>query len=293
MPNTDISFIAPDGTTVNLNDRVNTYLAVGMEGDLMPSFSFVEQQSPAFDGAIIKDVNINARDISIPLFVQDVSRPAVLERVRSIIKSLMPKSGEGQLVINSDGKVRVLNCRYKGGFSSDGTGTHQFTYWMKTLLVFHAGNPYFYDQNDTTFEIAYAVRNTSFFPIPPMQLYNPNKFSGSGEATPTITCSGDVLTWPEIRIYGAGDNPTITNLTSGKKISIATTLEDGEVIIIDTDPVRKTVVDGQGQNLWPIVSADSSLFPLVPGDNRISIFLSNPTGNSKIQFIYKSAYLTV
>lgn len=293
MPNVDIYFIAPDGETVNLNDRQNTFLMIGMAGDLMPTWTFTEQQSPAFDGAIIKDASINARDITIPVYVRDVSRSAVLNRVRSIIKAMSPAKGDGRLIINSDGSVRVLNCRFKNGFANDGQGSFQLTNWMKSMIVFRAGDPYFYDQTPTTFDVAYEERDTSFFPIPPMQLYNPNVFSGSGEATPTVNNAGDVQTWPIIKIYGAGENPVITNLTTGKKIEITKTMLDGEIIIIDTDPVKKTVTDGAGGNLWPNLSADSTLFPLVPGSNKISIMFSNPTTNSKIQFIYKLAYLTV
>lgn len=292
MPSTDIRFIASNGTVVNLNDRQNTFLAVGMAGDLMPSFAFIEQQSPAFDGSIVKDVVINPRDITIPVYVQDVSRPAVLNRVRTIIKNLNPRDNDGQLVINSDGKTRVLNCRFKSGFANDGTGNQQFTKWMKTALVFRAGDPYFYDPADTTFEVRYTPRTTSFYPIPPMQLFNPNSFS-DGEAETTLDNDGDVQTWPVIRIQSGGTNPTIVNLTTRKKISFNRIFMDGQVAIIDTRPTRKTVVSETGANLWQDLTADSTLFPLVRGENTISLQMTNPSANALVRFIYKLAYLTV
>jgi hypothetical protein len=291
MPEINVTFTAPDGTVIDFNDRVNTRLMTGIAGDLMPTFSLIEQQSPAFDGSVFQGAVIAPRDIVIPVHISDVSRPAVLARVRSMLKKLSPQNGDGQLTITSDGIMRVLNCRYKNGLSDDGSGDMQLTNWMKAPLTFRAGDPYFYAPTPIVYTINYAVAGTSFFPIPPMQLYNSNKFQAGGGAT--IVNGGDVRTWPIITITGPGSNPSITNSANGKTIAFNTTLAAGQVLIIDTSPLKKTVVNGQGVNRFPSLTPASSLFPLEVGNNTVSISYNSANTYSSISFSYKLAYLTV
>ncbi|KPL72256.1 hypothetical protein ADN00_15680 [Ornatilinea apprima] len=284
----NVAFTNANGISINLNDRVNTYSMVGISNDLMPGFEFQESSSPLIHGSIVNAARISQRDYLLPIMVIDADRGSVMSRIRTMLSILDPRKGDGQLRITNEGVTRVLNCRYRSGLSSDGTGPDQFTNWIRGVIDFYASDPYFYAASPITLQVSGDWSPYNFFPILPVRFA-----ASSSTVTATLTNSGDVEAWPVITITGPGTHFHVTNHTSGKFIVVDTTLLTGESLIIDTRPRTRSIRDGDGVNRFAYLTPASSLFPMKQGNNQVEVEIVGGNGNTSVTVMYTPAYLTV
>ena len=108
-----------------------------------------------------------------------------------------------------------------------------------------------------------------------------------------VTNAGDVDTWPTIVIDGPSDNPVITNVTTNKVMDITQAMDANDYITIDMEGAAITFWDNSGGTSTSILSgmsATSEFWPLVKGENEISILVDNPAGGS-IDVSWHNRYL--
>src|SRR5690606_41456179 len=67
------------------------------------------------------------------------------------------------------------------------------------------------------------------------------------------------------------------------QLEFEATLAEGEQIVIDTRPRRKTVRDGDGTNRFSSLSVGSVLWPLVPGPNVVDVLLTGLGDASRLE----------
>ena len=283
----EISFINPDGITINLNNKVNTSLMVGLMGDLMPEFDYQEEFAPQIEGSIITAVKAKPRIFSFPLVVFDSTEQAVIDRIAELSKHMDPRLGDGYIKVKHGTKYRILYCRLTSGLNSDGIGESQFESYVKTVLIFKASDPYFYDFTPTQIQVDGDFSPKNFFPIFPIQFSSDTTF-----VTSNLNNSGDVDSWAIFRITGAGTRFVITNLTTGKFIDIDNELESGETITIDCRPRTRSVKDGTGANVFHYMTPTSKIFPIVPGTNQLKFEIYGGDATSSIVVEYRNSYLT-
>ncbi|WP_368657626.1 phage tail domain-containing protein [Metabacillus halosaccharovorans] len=277
-------WIDSNGTEYELND-VDFRVLDGMNGRFMPPISFIEEEVPFQHGTKLRQVKVNARDVDIPLYIETNSPLELRKTIRNTLKMFNPLKGDGKLrSIAPDGSQRELYCRYSTGLEGNEDNDSKGTYWQKVILVFRAFDPYWYD-TITRVETFTTGKPATFFPFFPLRLSSSSVFADA-----TIDNTGDVETYPEWIIQGPGENIVIRNQTTRDAIFLATFLQEGESIIIDTHPKRKTVKKGDGSNLFAAQTEESSLWPLQEGINNIRIEMGNATSASSVQISYRNRY---
>lgn len=258
----------------------------GMNGRFMPPVSFIEEEIPFQSGSRLRHINIQARDVDVPLLIKTDSEISLRQKVRDFLRRFNPLKGDGRLkVLSPDGSQRELYCRYSSGLEgNEGRDTNGIN-WQTLVLVFRAFDPYWYDSNTMVQTFKINESPGTFFPIFPLRLSSSAVF-----ADISINNSGDVETWPEWIITGPGENIVLRNMSTDQVMNLEVSLDVGETITIDTKPYAKTVTKNDGINLFYTLTDESSLWALQEGDNSIQIEMANATIESTIQLTYRNRY---
>lgn len=283
-----IIWIDANGTEHPFDTDIKALAGEGMRGRFMPNFSFIEDKTPFTAGSRIQQVNIEPRDVDVPIFVKSKNDVELRSKMRDITRMLNPLKGDGHLrSISSDGTQRELACRYLSGFEGDESRDNKGYYWLKAILVFHAADPFWYD-TATQVKTFTSGEPVPFFPLFPLRLNSSNVFADT-----TIDNAGDVETWPEWTVTGPGEHIKLRNLTTGETMYFEhedSKLGIGESITINTKPFHKKIIKNDGSNLFYTLSDDSSLWTLQDGNNAIRLEMSGATEESSIQLSYRNCY---
>jgi hypothetical protein len=115
-----------------------------------------------------------------------------------------------------------------------------------------------------------------------------------GQAT-NIYYWGTVRGRPTITITGPAENPSIENVTTGTRISMDYTVEDGEIVTIDT--LALTVANAAGTNLLPYTTGDLATFGLEPAPqahnriNDVRVNFAGATSSSAAVLTWQNRYI--
>ena len=279
-----VNWITYGGTTVNLTDGANYFCLFGRKSEWDTTFNIIEQDVPLQPGTRVKGIKTQVRDFQLPLLIKDTGDSTLKSRIRTLTGYLDPMLGDGHIQFEVSGVKRNLFCRYIDGLESPqdrGTG------WAEFTLTFRATDPFWYDENDTQFTYYLTTSSVFFFPLFPLTLSSSSSF-----AMFITVLLGDVQSWPIWIIHGPGTSPLIRNQTTGKYISLTSTLVYGDNLVIDTRPGYKTV-KLNGVNEWAKVSVLSSLFPFEVGSNTILAEITGATADTYVQMNYKNRYYSV
>lgn len=281
-----ITWIDADGTSYQLSGQSDRGVLQGLQGRFMPPFRRTEDVVPLQPGARLRDVQADAREVDVPISFKSASATALRTQVRAFLLRFSPARGDGKLrVTGPGGDQRELICRYAGGMELDeGQGVYGAAF-QRAVLTFRAVDPYWYATSATV--ATYTTGEVAtFFPFFPLRISASEIFADA-----TVDNGGDVETWPEWIVTGPGSSIVLRNLTTGKLLSIGTTLADGETATVDTAPGAKKVEKNDGTNLFSTLSSDSSLWPLERGSNSIRIEMTGATADSSVQLTFTPRYL--
>lgn len=95
---------------------------------------------------------------------------------------------------------------------------------------------------------------------------------------------------PVVKIYGAGVNPTLTNVTTGQQIALTYTLGVGEYLEVDFAS-RRILLNGETNRYSAYNFASSEWWELAPGVNDIRLAYFSYTPGAKMEILYRSAWL--
>lgn len=281
MDKETIIWVDANGAEHNLTNQEDISIAIGPSGRYMPGIEYFEEESPFQSGSRVRQVKVKAREMDFPVEINGQTQMDIRKKLRELTRIFNPLKGEGTIKsISPDGSQREIKCRYIGGLEINESGQ----IWEKFVLVLKAFDPYWYDTatNVQTFSTGQLA---TFFPFFPLRLTASTVF-----ADVSIDNSGDVETWPEWIITGPGENLVIRNLTTNEILSLTLKLGEGEILIIDTKPGKKSIRKNDGTNLFGTQSDDSSLWALQEGMNNIRIEMANATVNSSVQLSYRPRY---
>lgn len=118
----------------------------------------------------------------------------------------------------------------------------------------------------------------------------PFSIATGGSGAEVIANDGNGEAFPVIRIYGALQNPSITNETTGESLSIVYTLLSS-TDYIEIDMYNRTVLLNGVTNIMQYVSGD--WWALQPGDNTIKLTASSNTVDAHADIEYRDAYLGI
>jgi hypothetical protein len=171
-------------------------------------------------------------------------------------------------VVTPDGRTRKIDCWMVEwpDLEADGpfTGLVEPTFW--------AESPWFYDPTALTETLALEGDGGITFPITFPITFGSTTIDSY--VYPENT--GDVETWPTIRVNGPGENIELTNVTTGKTLALTAgggvTLAANDYVTIDMDAGTVTWWDNSGGTTTSVIeklSAASEFWPLVRGENTI------------------------
>lgn len=132
-----------------------------------------------------------------------------------------------------------------------------------------------------------------------------NIFSGGGMSIPmgipmsmgvggtnevTLTNNGNAISYPIFYFYGPLENPSLTNLTTGKTFGLTYSLTDSSQSII-VDSFNRTVVHSSGANLRSIASGD--FWTLARGANTVHLSAASYNTQGKCTVKFRDHYLGI
>lgn len=254
-----------------------------------PPVMLDEDSVPEQDGERLRAVRFGAREFSLPLWIDGVSPGDLRTVMRTLVKVMNPKKGDGRIRVTSPlGDQREIVCRAIAGLDMrEKLGDTSGPTVQKTTVLFKAWDPLWRATSDIVTE--YQLGTTAaFFPIFPLRLASSEVFVDT-----TITNDGDAVQWPVWTLTGPGSSIVLQNLTTAESLVLSTVLGVGETITIDTQPGVKTVVKNDGSNLWPDVDAMSVLWGLAEGANAVRVQMAAATTASQVRLARRNRYLSV
>ena len=201
------------------------------------------------------------------------------------------KEDWGKLKIRrSDGTDVYLNCIYSGGVEE-----LQEAYWAFHMftLNFRAGDPYFYDLNETVLrseELAQPIRLKTGLFLGKWRL-------NSGITDITIDNTGEIL-YPVIEVMGPVSNIRITNMATGKTLAMnsAFSLTSGQTLTLDCRENRRGITLTSGGSTSDISNqlalGSSLIWPIVKGTNKLSLYYTASGNTSGYNIRYQKRYLS-
>jgi hypothetical protein len=266
-----LTWIDPSSVSTALDGSGNYTGIVGRKGLLGVPETFVEQDIPLSPGSRLRQVKTPNTEVMVPLLVKGSgSEAALIANIRTLRSAMNPTRGDGILQYQAqDGTIRQLNCRLLQGFEGDESDGNRGPGYIVLPLVFHAFDPYWYDQTAT---------------VPVYTTFTAK----------TVVNAGDVEMWPQWSIHGPTTNLTITNTTTGKSMVFTLTLGNTDVLTIDARPGIKTVLLNGVTNEYSAMSATSALFSFPAlTTSTLNFTLAGTTGATAITLTYKQRWIGV
>lgn len=264
----------PAGFEYALNDGVNAYLLQnGMRGFGVQRVQVATERTPYTQGvARLGGPYTPAREMQVALQLMAASYSALAAYADTLARNVSAYKDTDSLgalkVVTPDGRTRKTDCWMVEfpDIERDGpfTGVVAPTFW--------AESPWFYDPTVQSETLALAGDSGITFPI----TYPITFGSTTIDSYVYPDNTGDVETWPVIRINGPGATISLTNVTTGKVLALTAgggvTLDAGDYVTIDMDAGTVTWYDASAGTTTSVVdklSTASEFWPLVRGVNSI------------------------
>lgn len=283
-----VEWIDANGASTVLQGVTSRHITWNISGRFAPPVRFEEEGIPEQDGLRLRATRYGAREFMLPVWVKASTESELRTSLRSLVKSMNPKRGDGKIRVTSPlGDQREIVCRVSDGLGViERLGDTSTDIAQQLALTFRAWNPYWQAVSDTS--DTYVLGDPApFFPIFPLRLSSSTVFA---DASPDNI--GDVEAWPVWTIAGPGSSIVLRNLTTGYSMTLSTALGSGETLTIDSRPGVKTVTKGDGTNLFTDLSSASCLWPLDEGVNSVRVEMSAATAASSVTLAFRPNFLS-
>ena len=282
-----VAFTDPAGAVTTFTDWERGWVVQpGAKGLDMPSYTVTQDESPGIDGYEVRQVRAQGKAITIPIaFWANDSRAAYKARRRAFIRSLNPKRGQGTLTLTEpDGATRSIGVLYTDGMEGDESLDAAGARWCITALVFAVPSPYWTGSEVTT--TWKTDVGGDFFPFLPLTV-------GDSQVLGAVTVDndGDDNAFPVWTINGPATSVTLSNITTGQTLVLTRTITGADTIVIDTRERRQTALLNGTTNLWPDLSTDSTMWPLEPDTNQLTLTVAGSTAETSVRMTYQPRYL--
>lgn len=184
---------------------------------------------------------------------------------------------------DEDGEEKQMDVKVSRGveFSKEAGNT----YIRDFIVELKAKNPVWLSQTLYT-ETVDQGKSSSTLTLP---TFLPITFGSSFLNEATITNGGNFATFPVITITGEGENPTITNVTTGQSLTINLTLAAGDEVVIDCE---NGTVTYNGADALSYLDSSSQFLALAAGDNTIQVTDDTPASlDIDVEFEYRYAWI--
>ncbi|XWN51256.1 phage tail family protein [Anoxybacillus flavithermus] len=246
------------------------------------------QRAPFQDGSTYIDSVLQERAISLEVVILASDKPTLLQQRQYLASVFNPKLEQGILRYENGEVVREIEAVPDGVPVFPSGRENSGPTFQKALVNLLCPNPFWKSTEITeepTFEPLFQFPFEGVFEI------------GVQRDNRIIVNDGDAPTPVFIEFYGPAVNPKITNKTTGEFIKVNQTLQEGEVMKIDTTPGKKSVYfvqpDGTERNVFNWIDLNSSFFQLVVGENEIEYSADSDIQGAIVNIRYHKLYNAV
>lgn len=277
-----------NGLTIDQNqDTFSIFRMWGIDGlDVRIS----EANLTNFDGGVVYKRLYGMRTIGLEGMIQTETASEYFAAKATLVNTFSIKATDLTLSITRwDGEVRTIQAKVvQTPMIVEEPGEVTICRWRVEL---RCDDPSFYDSTTTT---TYTINlsEPGGIPIPTMI---PLMLGGGSNNTATIINNGQVDGYPEIIITGDVINPTITNVSTGEFIQIATTIPIGSFVRIKRQGSGVSVMLNDATNYYLYLNTNFSgdLFQIVVGTNLLRYTSSTYSANSQCQVIFTDSYINL
>lgn len=283
-----------------INLGLNEEIKFDMSGDILlshieglgiPDVTSETTQSPLQDGSDIHGVLLGNRVIRLDATIRAMDRKNLYELRRKILRVINPrtynvkneKRGELLLFYTNDDKTYRIYAHIEDQIDFK----ERFGNNDKTQIIFTAHDPYLLDEENTKLIIKKFSGGLKF----PLKLKT--RFANVGFKRDYDNDS-DTDIPVKIKYFGPVINPVITNETTGEAIKVNKTLQQGDVLEINTKDGEQTVniirENGTTENVFHWIDLEKrDFFKLIIGKNIISYSGDDEShsGNIELEFARK------
>jgi hypothetical protein len=266
------------GITYTLTDGIATWLVVdGMRGFGQIPIEPPAERTPYTDGVhLMGRPYTGPRTCEVATGIMADSHAACVATIRVLRNAVNPYRTPDSLgtlkVVTPDDLTLALDCwlQEMGDPAWDGPTAATLTY------RFWSPSPWFYDSTVHTATFGLGGPSGLAFPL---DLSSGFVF-GSSDIDGSVYAQngGNVETYPIIRIYGSGENPSVENVTTGSLMELTYTLDDGDYIDIDMADGTIDFYDlslDTTTNILDVMSEASTFWSLMPGENELHVTMSS------------------
>ncbi|MGG2988742.1 phage tail family protein [Geobacillus stearothermophilus] len=246
------------------------------------------QKAPFQDGSTYIDSVLQERAISLEIVILASDKPTLFKRRQFLASVFNPKLGQGILRYENGETIREIEAVPDGVPVFPSGRENRGPFFQKALVNLLCPNPFWKSPEITeepTFEPLFQFPFEGVFEI------------GMQRDNRIIVNDGDAPTPVFIEFYGPAVNPKITNKTTGEFIKVNQTLQEGEVMKIDTTPGKKSVYfvqpDGTERNVFNWIDLESTFFQLVVGENEIEYSADSDIQGAVVNIKYHKLYNAV
>jgi hypothetical protein len=246
------------------------------------------QKAPFQDGSTYIDSVLQERAISLEVVILSKDKPTLLQQRQFLASVFNPKLGKGVLRYENGETIREIEAVPDGVPVFPSGRENRGPFFQKALVNLLCPNPFWKSTEITeepTFEPLFQFPFEGVFEI------------GIQRDKRIIVNDGDAPAPLYIEFYGPAVNPKITNKTTGEFIKVNQTLQEGEVMKIDTTPGKKSVYfvqpDGTERNVFNWIDLESTFFQLVVGENEIEYSADSDIQGAIVNIRYNKLYNAV
>lgn len=259
-------------------DIVHLY---GSNGLGLPPVSVASSDRIGGHGAMTRGVRYDVRKVFLPILIHKQTFKDATEARRELYKLLAPHLGEVTIKIFDPptGSTRTIKGLLIDGLEGDfGDGFHGR--WQTIGLEFQCNSPW-WESEERVIDLRLSPAEkpfisdwSPFFPV----VIGQSTVNGNF----IVSVSGDEPVYPEWTIVGPGSDLVISNGTQSFKILKDFKADETVTINMETGQMSP--------DLWSYTTLDSSLFPLQPGDNTLTISMVNADKESRVRGVYRERF---
>jgi hypothetical protein len=273
-----------NGFVFNLRHLIDKIRVTKLDGLGDADIRDVREENPSSDGETPLDAYYGGRTIAITGRIEAYGLEKLRDMQQQLRQAFATVQTEYPLIFHGAGydpvsgikapslaRTSLINCRKNQPITMT-EEQNDFRFFRDFLITLRASNPRF---------LAYLPHIT--------------QFTATGASITDVSVfsspnAGNYGAQPQMKFIGPITNPTLTNTRSGEFIKLVGTIPGGSTYIMDT--AAKTFLDQSGTNRFSMLSVDSSLFQIYPGQNDIHLTATGMTsGTSQVIFTYSDTWI--
>lgn len=279
-----ISFTNARGEVIHFDGPPFYLVSVDGLGDV--SAINQTQKSPYQDGSSYVDTLLEERMVTVNfLIAEDDGYAKISENRAKSGRILSPKLGLGVLRYENEHLIREIEAVAESVPIYPDNGSRNETL-QKGMILFNCPNPYWKSLTMTeepTFEELFKFPFEGVFEM------------GIQRDERVMDNDGDSPAPLFIEFHGPAVNPRIINNTTGEFFKVNQTLNEGEVMEIDTEAGTVFFLgpDGNRRNVFNWIDDDAVFFQLALGENNIEYTADSDIQGAIVDIRYNKLYTAV